>query len=118
MFFQYGDCETTYLVSKDKRLGRAIQQIGHINREVDADLFSALVHHIIGQQISTAAQATIWSRLLNAAGTVTEDSLTALGRDPASTDWNDLQKGRLYSGFCEAGAERHFEFGAAMEFER
>ena len=68
MFFQYGDCETTYLTSKDKRLGWAIQQIGHINREVDSDLFSAIVHHIIGQQISTAAQATIWSRLLTAAG--------------------------------------------------
>ena len=81
MFFQYGDLETNYLASKDKRLGRAIQQIGHINREVDSDLFSAIVHHIIGQQISTAAQATIWSRLLNAAGTVTVDSLTALGRD-------------------------------------
>ena len=81
MFFQYGDCETTYLTSKDKRLGWAIQQIGHINREVDSDLFSAIVHHIIGQQISTAAQATIWSRLLTAAGTVTADSLTSLGRD-------------------------------------
>ena len=81
MFFQYGDCETTYLTSKDKRLGWAIQQIGHINREVDSDLFSAIVHHIVGQQISTAAQATIWSRLLTAAGTVTADSLTSLGRD-------------------------------------
>ena len=81
MFFQYGDLETNYLASKDKRLGQAIRQIGHINREVDSNLFSAIVHHIIGQQISTAAQATIWSRLLNAAGTVTVDSLTALGRD-------------------------------------
>ena len=81
MFFQYGDLETNYLASKDKRLGQAIQQIGHINREVNSNLFSAIVHHIIGQQISTAAQATIWSRLLNAAGTVTVDSLTALGRD-------------------------------------
>lgn len=81
MFFQYGDLETNYLASKDKRLGQAIRQIGHINREVDSNLFSAIVHHIIGQQISTAAQATIWSRLLNAAGTVTADSLTALGRD-------------------------------------
>ena len=81
MFFQYGDLETNYLASKDKRLGQAIRQIGHINREVDSNLFSAIVHQIIGQQISTAAQATIWSRLLNAAGAVTVDSLTALGRD-------------------------------------
>ena len=81
MLFQYGDCETTYFTSKGKRLGWAIRQIGHSNREVDSDLFSAIVHHIIGQQISTAAQATIWSRLLTAAGTVTAGSLTSLGRD-------------------------------------
>ena len=81
MFFQYGDSETAYLTSKDKRLGWAIRQIGHIRREVDSDLFSAIVHHIIGQQISTAAQATIWNRLLDAAGTVTAAPLTSLGRD-------------------------------------
>ena len=38
MFFQYGDLETNYLASKDKRLGQAIRQIGHINREVDSNL--------------------------------------------------------------------------------
>ena len=56
MFFQYGDCETTYLTSKDKRLGRAIQQIGHINREVDPNLFSALYHKnlfISGERFSS-----------------------------------------------------------------
>ena len=79
MFFQYGDCETTYLTSKDKRLGWAIQQIGHINREVDSDLFSAIVHHIIGQQISTKAQTTIWQRMQDALGTVTADSIAAAG---------------------------------------
>lgn len=81
MFYQYGDLETDYLAGKDKRLGQAIRQIGHIDREVDADLFSAIVHHIIGQQISTAAQATIWKRLADTVGTVSADSLTALGRE-------------------------------------
>ena len=56
MFFQYGDCETTYLTSKDKRLGWAIQQIGHINREVDSDLFSAIVHPQIASASWTPAR--------------------------------------------------------------
>ena len=50
MFFQYGDREISYLAAKDKRLGQAIQQIGHIDREVDSELFSAIVHPVIGQQ--------------------------------------------------------------------
>lgn len=81
MFFLYGDREISYLAAKDKRLGSAIQQIGHIDREVDTDIFSAIVHHIIGQQISSAAQATIWTRLLNTVGAVSADSLAALGRE-------------------------------------
>ena len=81
MFFQYGEREISYLSAKDKRLGQAIQQIGHIEREVEPDLFSAIAHHIIGQQVSTAAQATVWRRLLNTVGTVSADSMTELGRD-------------------------------------
>ena len=59
MYFQYGDKETEYLKKKDKVLGAVIEKIGHIEREVDRDLFSSVIHHIIGQQISTKAQATI-----------------------------------------------------------
>jgi DNA-3-methyladenine glycosylase II len=62
LYFEYGDNEINYLKNKDKALGVAIDKIGHINREVDIDLFSSVVHHIIGQQISTTAQATIWKR--------------------------------------------------------
>ena len=61
--FEYGEKEISYLRSKDKRLAEVIDQIGVIQREVDADLFSSVVHHIIGQQISTKAQATIWKRM-------------------------------------------------------
>ena len=60
MYFEYGENEITYLRNKDKKLSEVIDQIGMIEREVDTDLFSAVVHHIIGQQISTKAQATIW----------------------------------------------------------
>lgn len=61
MYFAYGTKETDYLSRKDKRLAAAIAQIGPIEREVDTDLFAAVVHHIIGQQISMKAQATICS---------------------------------------------------------
>ena len=63
MYFQYGDTEINYLKRKDKRLALAIEQIGHIERKLDANLFAAVVRHIVGQQISSKAQATVWARL-------------------------------------------------------
>ena len=79
MYFQYGATETNYLSQKDKRLGEAIQRIGPVQREVDADLFSAVVHHIIGQQISTKAQATIWQRMQEALHVVDAEHILAAG---------------------------------------
>ncbi len=70
MYFAYGEKETAYLKSKDKKLGEAIDKIGYIQRKADEDLFSSVVHHIVGQQISTAAQATIWRRMNEAFGVV------------------------------------------------
>ena len=63
MYFQYGETEINYLKRKDKKLALAIEQIGHIERKLDANLFAAVVRHIVGQQISSKAQATVWARL-------------------------------------------------------
>ena len=76
----YGGKETAYLAARDKRLGAAIAQIGHAERAADPDVFASVVHYIIGQQLSTAAQATVWRRLQDAAGTVDAASLLALDR--------------------------------------
>lgn len=57
--------------------GEIIEKIGHIEREVDSDLFSSVIHHIIGQQILTKAQATIWRRMKEQFGEVTAGSIVA-----------------------------------------
>ena len=57
----------------------AIERIGPIEREVDPDLFSSVMHHIIGQQISTKAQATIWRRMCERLGEVTPETVLAAG---------------------------------------
>ena len=79
MYFQYGQEETEYLSGKDEKLGAVIAQVGRVNREVDTDLFSAVVHHIVGQQISTKAQATIWQRMRGALGTVDAEHILEAG---------------------------------------
>lgn len=76
MYFQYGDREIAYLKRRDKTLGNIIDQLGHIDRETDSDLFSAVVHHIIGQQISTKAQATIWQRMRTQFGDVDAEHIS------------------------------------------
>ena len=78
MYFRYGPEQTDYLKKKDKKLGQIIEQVGPIQREVDPDLFSSVVHHIVGQQISTKAQATIWNRLREAFGALTPQAILDL----------------------------------------
>ena len=77
MYFSYGETETAYLKHKDKKLGAVIDQLGPIHRPVDTDLFSSVVHHIIGQQISTKAQQTIWNRIQQELGAVSYTHLRA-----------------------------------------
>lgn len=79
MFFQYGEKEITYLKQKDKCLAEVIDKIGKVEREVDGDLFSSVIHHIIGQQISTKAQATIWKRMKENLGVVNDDTILTAG---------------------------------------
>ena len=77
-FFQYGETEIAYLKQADKRLAEVIDRIGKVERRVIPDLFAALVHSIVGQQISTKAHETIWRRMENALGQVTPEAIDRL----------------------------------------
>ena len=79
MYFEYGETEISYLRKKDKRLCEVIDRVGHVERRVDTDLFSSVVHHIIGQQISPKAQATIWQRMQDALGEVNAETIVSAG---------------------------------------
>ena len=75
-YFRYGEKEIAYLKSKDKKLAAVIDAVGPIRRETDGDLFSSVVRHIVGQQISNKALAAVWGRLTEGLGTV--DAATVL----------------------------------------
>ena len=77
-YFAYGTAETDYLARKDKRLASVIERIGPIRREVRPDLFDALMHAIVGQQIATKAQQTVWARLEHALGQVTPATVDSM----------------------------------------
>ena len=101
MYFAYGQTETDYLKAKDSRLAAVIDRLGHINRTVDTNLFSSVVHHIIGQQISTKAQATIWQRMQDALGTVTVDSIAAAGVPLLQSLGMTFRKAEYITDFAE-----------------
>ena len=101
MYFQYGDKETEYLKKKDKVFGEVIEKIGHIEREVDNGLFSSVIHHIIGQQISTKAQATIWRRMKEQFGEVTAESIVAADIPELQSFGMTFRKAEYIKDFAE-----------------
>ncbi len=90
-FFEYGHVETDYLKGRDAKLGEVIDSVGHIYRQVDSDLFASVIHHIIGQQISTKAQATIWNRFLDEYGNDGAEYATIRPETVASQSIDSLQ---------------------------
>ena len=80
-FFQYGETEIACLKQADKRMAAVIDSIGKVQRRVIPDLFAALVHSIVGQQISTKAHETIWRRMEDAQGQVTPEAIDRLSVD-------------------------------------
>ena len=83
--FHYGQAEIDYLARRDRKLGRAIGRIGMIERPVMPDLFKALVHSIVAQQISRKAADTVWAKLAEKLSDVTPLNV-------AGTDICDIQE--------------------------
>lgn len=77
-YYEYGQKEIDYLKMKDPKLGKEINRIGMIKREVNNDMFSALISSIIGQQISTKAAATVEGRLLDLIGRITPENINKM----------------------------------------
>ncbi len=100
MYFLYDESAVEYLKQKDKNLAEVIDKIGKIDRKVDSDLFSSVVHHIIGQQISTKAQATIWQRMQDDFGVVNADTILAAGIDRLQSFGMTLKKTEYITDFA------------------
>ena len=109
MYFEYGQNEIEYLKSKDKRLAEVIDKIGMIERQVDSDLFSSVVHHIVGQQISTKAQETIWQRITDTLGTVNADTIINTGADKLQSLGMSFRKAEYITDFANKVKSGEFD---------
>lgn len=111
-YFEYGATELNYLRQKDKRLCGVIDRVGHIDRTVDTDLFSSVVHHIVGQQISTKAQATIWQRMRDALGEVNAGTILAAGVPKLQSLGMTFRKAEYIADFAEKVRTGAFDLDA------
>lgn len=112
MYFAYGERELSYLRQKDKRLGSVMDRIGHIDRAVDPDLFSSVVHHIIGQQISTKAQATIWQRIHDTLGSINAETILKAGVPALQALGMTFRKAEYITDFAEKVHTGAFDLNA------
>ncbi len=112
MYFEYGEAETDYLKIKDKKLGEVIDKIGHIERSADTDLFSSVVHHIIGQQISTKAQNTIWQRMYEAYGDITPKIIDSADVDKLQSFGMTFRKAEYIKDFSSKIVNGEFDLEA------
>jgi len=112
LYFEYGEAETDYLKIKDKKLGEVIDKIGHIERSADTDLFSSVVHHIIGQQISTKAQNTIWQRMYEAYGDITPKIIDSADVDKLQSFGMTFRKAEYIKDFSSKIVNGEFDLEA------
>lgn len=117
MYFQYGEKELAYLKKKDKRLAAAIEQIGMIERVTDDDLFASVVHHIVGQQISSKAQATIWGRLQNYLGSIDAQNVNAASAEALQALGMSMRKALYIKDFAAKVVNGSFDLDAVQHME-
>ena len=114
-YFTYGETEIEYLKSKDKKLGEVIGKIGHIHREVDSDLFSAIVHYIIGQQISSKAHQTIWKRMNDELSAVNADTILNAGVEKIQQFGTSFRKADYILDFAKRVNSGEFDLEGISE---
>ena len=92
----------SYLSSRDKRMAALIDRVGPLSRSGNPDVFSAVIRHIIGQQISTSAQATVYARLQALVPAITAESILALSQDELKSIGISYRKEDYIRSFADA----------------
>ena len=100
--FQYGQAEIGYLKRRDRKLGRAIDTIGLIERHVIPDLFTALVKSMVAQQISRKAADTVWRRLSATCLEITPERIARADISAIRTCGLSMRKARYIKEIGEA----------------
>lgn len=116
-FFEYSDEAVEYLRAKDPKLAAAIDAVGPVRRELVEGLFPAVVHSIVGQQISTAAQNTIWARLQERLGEITPAAVNAASVEELQACGITFRKAGYIKEFAAKVASGEFDLDAIEQMD-
>jgi len=108
--FTYGEKETEYLKSRDRKLGEVIDRMGFLEVEVMPDVFTALVFSIINQQVSSKAADTVWARLQEMAGTMSPEFILAMDAEALQKCGTTHKKISYIRGIAEAVVTGQVDF--------
>ena len=117
-YFEYGDSAVEHLKARDAKLAAAIDAVGHVQREMEeGDLFNGVVHHIVGQQISSAALATVWGRMKANLGEVTPATVNAASVDELQSCGITFKKAEYIKGFAAKVESGAFDIDAVAHMD-
>jgi len=102
--FRYGSTAIDHLGKRDKKLGKAIEEIGMIERGVTPDLFTALVASVASQQVSAKAAETVWNRMEDRFGTITPEAIAAIPAEEIQQCGMSMRKAGYIKGIGDAVA--------------
>ena len=78
-----------------------IDTLGHIDREMDEELFPAVIHHIVAQQISAPALKTVWNRLQEKAGTISPQAVAGMTEEDLQSCGMTFRKAAYIKEFAD-----------------
>lgn len=100
-----------HLLALDPIFAESLRAGGPLVREFKRDGgFSGLVCIVLEQQLSTRVAAALWAKLLALVGTVTPDSILALGEDDMRACGFSRQKIGYARGIAQATADGRLDF--------
>lgn len=109
-YFEYGDEEIEYLKKKDKKLAIEIDKIGRIKREINRDLFSAIIESVIAQLISTKAAITVTNRLMEVVGEFTPENIDKVDAESIQKCGMTFRKAGYIKGVASAAITGEIDF--------
>ena len=115
--FPYGERETAHLAKRDPALGKAIEQIGCIEREIEPDLVAALIRSVIGQQISSKAAATVRRRLRDMLGEIKAEHIAAMPVEAIQSCGMSMRKAGYIKGIAKAALDGRLDTRAIARMD-
>ena len=89
-----------------------IDRIGHIERVADNDLFTSVIHHIVGQQISAKAQQTVWNRMYDSLDEVTPAGICKVSVQKLQSFGMTFRKADYIKDFAQKVLDGEFDLDA------